>query len=141
MENELKTLKQEFSLFINSPIRFKAFIFFLQRVCNKEQANLHDIQQRKLFNLYGGSILQKRIKDSVINLSKCNIPPPIIDIMSLGLNCHVKQKVDIHKKTVAVEQLYHNIVRYKSDNIVSVENDEQLRAELKVFGMRQYGTY
>ena len=35
---------------------------------------MKNIHQSKLVNLYGGSILQKQVKDSVINISKVDIP-------------------------------------------------------------------
>lgn len=89
---KVKILKQELSLSLNSNMRYRAFIFFLQRVCNKTTAELASVHQRKLINLYGGSIMQKQTKDSVINLSKVEIPLEVIETMSMGMNTHLKQK-------------------------------------------------
>ena len=134
---ELKVCKPQFSSLVNSPLRFSAFMFFLQRACNKVQSEVSDSQNRKLVNLYGDSILQKQTKDSAINLSSREIPLPVLEVMSLGMNCHIKQKADENKKKVAIEKLYNDIVKQEKCNSVKINDNERLKTELRLFGVKK----
>lgn len=81
-------------------------------------------------------MLQKQPKDSVINLSNQDIPKDIVEIMSLGMNTHMRQRLDNYKRKAAVEKLYSDIKRERSSHNVFIDNEETLKAELKVFGLR-----
>ena len=86
-------------------------------------------------------MLQKNVKDSVINLSKYEIPTSVINVMSLDLNCHLKNRVNDNYQKLAIENLYSDIVNIAKSNKVIIENDEQLKAELKVFGLKKHKSY
>jgi hypothetical protein len=110
---------------------------FLHRVTSQQEENLRGIQQRKLVNLYGGPILYKQQRDSVINLSKSPLDAEIVEIMSLGMNCHLKQKFDDKKHKTSIEKLYYDVKQQETAKNIIVESDERIKGELKLFGIRQ----
>ena len=64
---------------VNSPVRFKALKFFLQSLLDKEKSEMKQVQLRKLVHLYGGDILLKQNRNSVINLSKVELSSSVFE--------------------------------------------------------------
>ena len=138
---ELRTLKKEFSECLNSPLRYKAFMFFLSRTSNKEQQELKLTQSKKLSDYYGAAVLQKQERDSVINLSKKHLDKETVEALSFGMNCHLRSKTDKTKKKVEIERLYYNIKNEEKKKTIAIENDELLQSQLKAFGLKKNKDY
>ena len=65
---------------VSTQHEFVAFEKLLGRSGNKKAAELTKKQFRKLSNSHGASILMKRTKDSVVNVSGVNLDPQIKNI-------------------------------------------------------------
>ena len=78
----------------------------------------------------------KQPKNSVINISGEHIPEDVIEILSLGMNTHLKQKFDNFKKKVSIEKLYSSIKSYENENLIKVECHDALKSKLKLFGLK-----
>lgn len=136
LTGELKELKVEFSTLLNSPIRFKAFMFFLSRINSKEQEIKQRRHTKELTKLYGGPIMQKQNKESVINLSRVDLKKETIEVLSYGMNCHLKSKYNQTTAKLEIEKLYGNIKSEENKKNVVIDNEELLKSELKTFGLK-----
>ena len=134
--SQVSELKKSLCESVNSPVRFKALMFFLQRLLDKEKSEMEQVQLNKLVNLYGGDILLKQNRDSVINLSKVELSSSVIESLSYGMNCHIRTKFNKIKKKIELEKLYFSVNNLVSSNKIVVENDELFKSQLKVFGMK-----
>jgi hypothetical protein len=135
LKTQFDKLLDEFKTDIGSTIRFDAFLLFLNRIASKEERKLEEIQKRKLCNLYGGDILLKQVRDSVINLSNIALDQDMQNIFSIGMNCHLKQKFDCTRRKVEIEKLYDDIRDKQRSNTLTIENDDIIKCELERFGM------
>ena len=61
--------------------------------------------------------------------------------MSLGMNTHLKQKVNDSMKKVSVEKLYSSIKAHEKNNDITIECDDTLRSKLKLFGLKKSINY
>lgn len=126
---------------VTSNIHYLAYLHYIKRITTKEEEKLKEIQNRKLVNLYGGTILLKQTRDSVINISKCHLDKEVIEIMSLGMKCHMKTKFSRTKKKIELEKLYADIKLQEKNNKVRIENHEYLKSKLKSFGLKNNKDY
>ena len=91
---------------------------------------------RKLTKLYEGPLFMKEPREPVVNLSSSVIDPDILNIMSLGFNCHLKHKFDRVKQKVSLELLYENVRDKCSQSKVIIHNEENFKSELERFGTK-----
>ena len=132
--NELKVL-------VDSDIRFEALMLFLQKILNTKKTLLDITHGNKLEKMYGSSICMKQEKAGVINLSNYVISDQLASIFDLGMNCHLRSKYDTLRKRIEVEKLYSQIKSEVTKGTLNIHNGEQLRTELKRFGLRDYGNF
>ena len=83
----------------------------------------------------------KQNKESDINLSKNQIQPKMLDIFSLGVNCHLKHKFERIQQKVELELLFEDVKELEKSNKVLVHNEEDLECELERFGYQYTSTY
>jgi hypothetical protein len=100
------------------------------------QNEVTEVQSKKLVRLYGGPILQKQNRDSVVNLSNVELDQETVNVLSYGMNCHLRTKTDINRKKIEIEKLYSCIKDKEHSEKVTIEDNERLKGELKVFGLR-----
>lgn len=86
-------------------------MLLLERVSLKHETTLLLKHNKKLSNLYGDEILRKQDNDNFINLSNINIDMDTKNIFNLGLNCHLKSKIDKNITKIEIEKLYNSIIR------------------------------
>ena len=135
--NQLQVLKE----CVQSELKCSAFLVLLDRISARKHIQICEVQRNKLMRMYGGPILLKQQRDSVINLSNIDLEPEMRDIFSLGMNCHLKQRYDKTKRKVEIELLYENIKEKEKCKKVLVPEDEALKSELERFGMRNVQDY
>ena len=70
LTEEVLRAKNDFQQLVNSDLRLGAFTLLLERICAGVRARTTAVQNRKLCKLYGGPILPKQHRDSVVNLSR-----------------------------------------------------------------------
>jgi len=75
-----QNLLNNFRTLAGSELRFSAFALFLDRVVSRQSQQSLTIQNGKLANLYGSSMMQKQPKDSVINMSNVELDDDMLDI-------------------------------------------------------------
>ena len=92
-------------------------------------------QRSKLIRMHSLQILLKQNKESVINLSINGIQPEMVDLFSLGINCHLKQKFDKTQRKVELELLYEDVKQLGISK--KVDNKEDLKCELERFGTKE----
>jgi len=141
---ELLSLKSQyeeklnnFRSLIDSPLRTDAYLTLLSRISRRKVDELNEVQRGKLYRLYGSPILLKQNVDSVVNLSSAVIDKDIQEILSYGMNCHLKHKFNHTMKKVQVELLYDDIKDKAKDKHVIIHNEEELKSDLETFGMRK----
>ena len=137
LTNKLSKLKADLPTAVNSTIKIDAFFLFLDRIITSKKLSLIAKHNRKLTDLYGGPICMKVEKQRFLNLSDVNISPELAAIFDLGMNCHLRQKYDTLVKKIQIEKLYKNIQAKSKDNTITISEDDQLKCELKRFGLRK----
>ena len=90
LKNEFNASLQEFKRNVEPPVRLQAFLSLLNRIGEKLKTEVSDKKMSKLNRLFGAPILAKQTRDSVCNLSNVELGVDMHNIMSLGLNCHLK---------------------------------------------------
>ena len=128
-------LNDDFKNMINSEIRHKAFMMFLDHNVTAKKISLTEKHNKKLTELNGGPIFIKDNTPKFINLSNKQISPELADVFNLGMACHVKKKFDHLTKKIEVEKLYRNIEEQCKKDKVVINNSEVLKCELKRFGL------
>ena len=79
----------------------------------------------------------KQDKVSYINLTEEEIVPAMDRVFSLGMNCHLKTKLENNKTKIEIEKLFNNIKAAEKEKKVTIKNEERLTCELKRFGLKQ----
>ena len=105
---------------------------------NKQDIKIRNKMRKKLSNLYGSRIFQPEQTDCYINLSKYKLTTEEKDFLNLGLNCHIKSKVDKQRKKLELELLYQDLLKLKDDKIVEV--NPNINDQLKAEGGKQRGS-
>jgi hypothetical protein len=82
-------------------------------------------------------MLMKQPRDSVVNLSDCELDSTILEIFSLGMNCHLQSKIDVLDRKAQIEKLYENIKENEKSGTVRVTDEAALKNELERFGMKK----
>ena len=136
LQCEIVNQKKLISELMNSETRYNALMIFLDRTLKRVDSESREIKLKKLCETFGGDILLKQNRDSVINLSSVELDSDIRDIFSLGMNCHLKTKFNSIKRKAEVEKLYEDICEGKRNNTVTVENDDELKCQLERFGLQ-----
>ena len=137
LTEDLQTVNMEFETLLNSNVRFKAFSLFLNRIVTAKKIALIDKHNGKLSRLYGSPILMPEERKSYINLSTCDIDSKLAGIFDLGMNCHLRSKHDLLNRKIEIEKLYRSISNKADRNIIKISNNEQLKCELKRFGLKR----
>lgn len=142
-EESLPTIKDEISHLqsilrkkVPTPLQHEALQLFLQRIAYNFEIDTTKQHERKLINLYGGNLLTKQEKESCINLSNEIIDREILEIFSLGMNCHLKSKYDQTKTKIEIEKLFNNIKKLEYEKNVTITDVDRLTCELKRFGLK-----
>ena len=128
----LQSLREE----VVSEVRYNAFIKLLIRIQTRKLLELREKQSDKLIRIHGSPILMKQQKDSVVNLSSIEIDNEMTNILSLGLNCHLKQKFDRTKRKVEIELLYEDIKETEKSKKLCISNEDDFKCELERFGTK-----
>ena len=128
---------KSFNEVVQSEVRYSAYMKLLNRVQSKKFIELREKQTSKLVRMHGSQLLLKQNKESVINLSKNDIQPEMLDIFSLGINCHLKQKFDRTQRKVQLELLFEDVKELEKSKKVLVHNEEDLKCELERFGTKE----
>ena len=127
----------ELRLRISSPIKFAALECLLTKTKERIAFEMKNKQHSKLCRLYGGNILMKQTRDSVINLSDKFVSEEIQEILSMGMNYHLQSKFDSVNRQTQVEKLYEDIKLKESTKLLEIDDDASLEAELERFGLKQ----
>jgi hypothetical protein len=120
-----------------SSIRAFASIILPKRIGDKHKRITHDTHSNKLKKLYGSEVIIKEQTNNIHNLSDIIISKDIRNILSLGLNFHLKSKFDLIKQKAEIENLYTQIENEMKNNEITVTNLEILKCELKRFGLKK----
>jgi len=141
LESEFEAKSAHFRDVVGSSIRFDAYNAIFDRVSERKYEEMQEIQLGKLYRMYGAPIFLKQNIDSVVNLSSIRLDHEMKNILSLGMNCHLRQKFDQVKKKVQVELLYEDIRTKVQRKDVIVDSEEILKSDLETFGMRPAKNY
>ena len=118
---------------IVTELRYEAFILFLSRLRRANETTVQIRHHKKLCHLYESELPYLQEQSKVINLSNTDIPEEIKNILQLGMNYNLKSKFSEIEKKIEIEKLYDNIKLNEKYKKLSINNDEQLRCELKQF--------
>ena len=142
-ENEIKQLKvslleskNHLKQSCSSNLKFDAYMEFLNRLTDKQESLLQVKHNKKLCNLYDGSVPTMKTGSKVHNISGETIDDETLDILNLGLNCHLKTKTSSPTRKIEIEKLYEEVKAKERNGLVNIENDEGLQCELKRIGLQ-----
>ena len=124
-----------------SPLKMEAYQHLLKRTTDKNRTTLQLKHEKKLCRLYESPVPYKQQVTKVYNLSDVAIGDDIHEILQLGINCHLKTPVSTLQTKVEIEKLYQSIQKKEKEQEITVNNHEQLRCELKRFGLQQTRDY
>ena len=141
LEAKFDELYNELKLVIDSKIKFDAIEEFLIRSQERLKINLDMKHQKKLHQMYNGQVPLIQTKNNVINLSSIKIDKEIEEILQLGLNCHLKTKYNHNDKLIEIEKLYESINNHEKNNKIVIDNKDNLKTELKCFGIKKNVDY
>ena len=83
----------------------------------------------------------KQPRDSVINLSNKTFDADLIEILSMGMNTHLRTKFDTKLKKLEIEKFYQGVKNKMERRAVTVEDEDRLKSELKTFGLKKSKQY
>jgi hypothetical protein len=132
-----RRLKDEF----NGSVKYESVVLALERICNKIRIQTIEKQKKKLWNMYRHSIYLKQNRDSIVNLSNIEIDADTKNILSLGLNCHLKNKYNHTAKKVEIEKLCENIKNIAVNKQIRIIQEDKMKCELEKFGMKNNTDY
>ena len=141
LKNTKETQLAELEQNSGSANKTSALKLYLDRTLVKLQEELSNKHKEKLYTLYGGRLFIKQDRNTVINLSRVEIPDAIHNIMKLGMNTHLKTRYDPHTTKIEIEKLYRSIKSLESDNKIILPNEERLKCELKRNGLRTHHNF
>ena len=70
-------------------------------------------------------------------MSSVELDTKMSKIMELGLNCHLTKKYNHNRKLIEIEKLFENVLNQEKNNYISIDNTENLKTELKYFGIQK----
>ena len=132
----LKEVVEDMRAIVNSTLHLDAFMKFLDRIIEKQTTTLHIKHNKKLCQLYGGTVPDNHERSKVLNISDQTIDEDILSILQLGMNCHLKGKYCNLKKKIELEKLYEDITRKEAEGEVIVVNEEELKCNMKRLGLK-----
>ena len=122
-------------------VRFAALEMFLKRLMDQHRFNVVSQHDKKLSELYNGTILRKQNREAYVNLSNVNIGQDIEEILEHGMNCHLKTKVDKMRTKVEIEKIFYSIKKWETEKKVPITDEDRLKCELKRFGLKERPNY
>ena len=128
--------KEAMRRLVSSNLRYNAFHTFLERLEEQQVLTLTLKHNKKLCMLYDGDVPPYSDNAKILNLSNQHIDDDICNILQLGMNCDLKTKTNRLTTKIELEKLYYNIKQKEKSKEITIENDEQLRCDLKRIGLR-----
>lgn len=146
-EEDIKKLRDEIKLRHEklqkelSQLKYNALVCLLRRIADNNEENLSAKHEKKLCQLYGGRLFRKIEHEPLINLTDEEIEQDIRDIFALGMNCHIKSKVNNNTTKIEIEKFFSNIKRLEKEKKLNILNEEKLTCDLKRFGLKERKNY
>ena len=109
---------------------------FLNRIIVASNRDLSQKHERKLQQLYGGKFFTKQKIDKVINLSNVDIEPILYTVFDLGMNYHLKTKVNKYRTKIELEKLNNSVTNSVQNNKLEFIDEERFKTEIKRYGLR-----
>ena len=83
----------------------------MHNLAESAERNAKRTATKKLSNLYGGSIVLPEEKNGFVNLSSVTLTEDQVELLNLGLNCHLQPKFRSIEKQAQLEILYQDIMK------------------------------
>ena len=115
MEKNLKTVceyeklvseaRDALKIAVNDELRLSAYLELLNKVLHKKETDLNTVHLRKINNMYRDNIFVKQERNCVINLQDTVISDDIMQVLRLGMCCHIKNRYNPIINQIEVEKL------------------------------------
>ena len=136
ISESIKDLKVRLKEQLNSNIKYESAVKFIERLQQSHKINLDLKHSKKLHELYSAKVPLIQTKNNTINLSSFHIDEETINILQMGLNCHLKSKFKHNNKLIEIEKLYNSINNHVSNDKIEIDNIDYFKTKLKHFGIQ-----